>query len=212
MSEYFEGFGNTLGFGERPAIIVVDFINAFTDPSCQLGSDLSQQLQSTKELLTLARRQNIPIIFTTVEYEKHLVDGGLFVKKVPALTILMEGSHYSEIDTCLEKRDDEVLIKKKFASAFFGTSLSSMLTSLKVDTLLITGCTTSGCIRATAVDAMQYGFYSIVVEECVGDRSASAHKASLSDIHTKYGDVIKLKQAKDYMNHLGGKGYVPSSS
>ena len=212
MSEYFEGFGNTLGFGERPAIIVVDFINAFTDPSCQLGSDLSQQLQSTKELLTLARRQNIPIIFTTVEYEKHLVDGGLFVKKVPALTILREGSHYSEIDTCLEKRDDEVLIKKKFASAFFGTSLSSMLTSLKVDTLLITGCTTSGCIRATAVDAMQYGFYSIVVEDCVGDRSASAHKASLSDIHTKYGDVIKLEQAKDYMNHLGGKANVPSSS
>lgn len=212
MLEYFEGFGNTLGFGERPAIIVVDFINAFTDPSCQLGSDLSQQLQSTKELLTLARSYNIPIIFTTVEYEPHLVDGGLFVKKIPALTILKEGSHYCEIDTCLEKRDDEVLIKKKFASAFFGTSLSSMLTSLKVDTLLITGCTTSGCIRATAVDAMQYGLYGIVVEECVGDRSASAHKASLSDIHTKYGDVIKLEQVKDYMNHLGGKAHVPSSS
>lgn len=212
MSENFEGFGKRIGFGLRPAIIVIDFIHAFTDENHLLGSNYETQLEATQQLLQRARSQCIPIIFTTVQYEKHLLDGAHFVKKIPALTALIEGSKDVEINPLLERQSTEPLIVKKFASAFFGTSLSSVLTSLNVDTLILVGCTTSGCVRATAVDSIQHGYYTIVPHECVGDRSPSAHQASLYDIQTKYGDVVSLQEVQHYfLNRQEENGDVSSS-
>lgn len=203
MSQSFEGFGDLSGFGIRPAIIVVDYINGFTDPASALGSDLTSQLEATKTLLDYARRKNIPIAFTTVIYEPHFRDGGYFIQKVPALKLLTADSKWVKVDERLERDESsEPLIVKKFASSFFGTHLHSFLTSERVDTAIITGCTTSGCVRATAVDALQYGYRVVVPEECVGDRSMEAHKANLYDIQTKYGDVTSLEIVVDYINQL----------
>ncbi|MFT9846261.1 isochorismatase family protein [Aneurinibacillus sp. REN35] len=203
MHETFAGFGHASGFGTRPCVIVVDFITGFTDPRCELGSDYTRELAATLRLLEAARQNNVLVVFTTVVYEAHLRDGGHFIKKVPALKALTEGSAWSTIDPSL-KRDEmnEPLITKKFASSFFGTHLHSLLTSEGVDTTLITGCTTSGCVRATVVDALQYGYRVVVPKECVGDRSPSAHQANLYDIRTKYGDVVNLDTAVQYLHTI----------
>ncbi|MFJ7640228.1 isochorismatase family protein [Peribacillus sp. NPDC046944] len=203
MSQSFEGFGDSSGFGSRPAIIVVDFIKGFTDTASALGSDLTSQLEATKKLLYHARSKAIPIVFTTVNYEPHFRDGGYFIKKVPALKLLTADSKWVNVDEKLERDEkSEPLIVKKFASSFFGTHLHSFLTSERVDTAIIVGCTTSGCVRATAVDALQYGFRVVVPEACVGDRSIEAHKANLYDIQTKYGDVTSLEVVIDYISQL----------
>lgn len=207
MSNTFEGFGGSSGFGDNPAIIVVDFINGFTNPASPLGYDFTSQLESTKILLNLARQQPIPIAFTTVVYEPHYKDGGFFIKKVPALKVLTEDSDLICVDEFLE-RDvrTEPLVVKKFASSFFGTHLHSFLTSERVDTVIVVGCTTSGCVRATVVDALQLGYRVVVPEECVGDRSIEAHKANLYDIQTKYGDVTSLGNVLNYINQLSIRG------
>lgn len=203
MSQSFEGFGSSSGFGKNPAIIVVDFIEGFTDPTSKLGSDLTNQLEATKKLLDIAREKSIPIIFTTVIYEFHYRDGGYFIKKIPALKELTADSKWVNVDARLERKEkSEPLIIKKFASSFFGTHLHSYLTSERVDTTIIVGCTTSGCVRATAVDALQNGYQVIVPEECVGDRSNEAHKANLYDIQTKYADVTSIELTIDYLNQL----------
>ena len=212
MTENFEGFGKMVGFGLRPAMIVIDFIRGFTDENHLLGSNYETQLVATKHLLQNARSCNIPIIFTTVQYEGHLLDGAHFVKKIPALNTLIEGSKDVELDPLLERQSNEPLIVKKFASAFFGTSLASMLTSLNIDTLILVGCTTSGCVRATAVDSIQHGYYTIIPQECVGDRSPSAHEASLYDIQTKYGDVVSLQEVLHYFMNRQEENRDVSSS
>ena len=199
--ERFEGFGSSSGAGKRPCILVVDFIKGFTDPGCQLGSDYTKELANTKLLLDSARKQQIPVLFTTVMYEPHFRDAGHFIQKVPALRVLTEGSEWTKLDPRLERREDaEPLIVKKFASAFFGTHLHSILTSEGVDTVIVTGCTTSGCVRATAVDALQHGYRVLVPEQCVGDRSQSAHRANLYEMQTKYADVVSVERVLDYLN------------
>lgn len=204
-TDQFEGFGHSSGMGKSPAIIVIDFMKGFTDSSSPLGAELTKELVATKELLDEARKNDVPIIFTTVIYEKHFKDGAHFIEKIPALKCLVEGSKWVEIDPRLERDDaQEPLIIKKFASAFFGTSLSSLLAYEQVDTVILTGCTTSGCVRATAVDALQHGFKVIVPEACVGDRSEKAHQANLYDIQTKYGDVVELETVKNYLSNLKG--------
>lgn len=203
--EKFEGFGEKSGIGEKIAIIVIDFMKAFTNISSPLGSNFDYQIEQTKKLLDIAREKSIPIIFTTVAYEPSFVDGAHFIKKIPALKELTIGSEASEIDERLERRiQSEPLLIKKFASAFFGTNLFTLLTYFKVDTVIITGCSTSGCVRATAVDALQYGFRVIVPEDCVGDRSEYAHKANLYDIQTKYGDVVHSKDIITFINNEKG--------
>ncbi|AQQ54739.1 isochorismatase family protein [Planococcus lenghuensis] len=206
----FEGFGNATGMGNRPAIIVIDFMDGFTDPQSPLGADFDNEVKATKELLDAARKSGVPIIFTTVIYEEHFQDGAYFVKKIPALKILKEDSDWVKIDSRLERsQTKEPLIVKKFASAFFGTNLSSLLSYHRVDTAILTGCTTSGCVRATAVDALQHGYRVVIPEECVGDRSQKAHEANLYDIQTKYGDVVQLEDLKKYfLNMKGDKRYV----
>jgi nicotinamidase-related amidase len=199
------GFGGRVGFGKRPALLIIDFINAFTDLSSPLASDLNAPVEATRKLLAVARPRGIPIFFTTVQYDEGFADAGVFIKKVPSLAVLKAGSPMVEIDERLKPQPGEHVIVKKYASAFFGTSLWSTLTAERVDTVLIAGCTTSGCVRASAVDACQTGFHTIVVEEAVGDRAALPHQANLFDIDAKYGDVVSLETALTYLGKIAEK-------
>ena len=196
------GFGRPLGFGDSPAIVVIDFIRAFTDPSYDVGSDLDKGVAATFRLLQCARSTNIDVIFTTTAYHEGDREARFFHGKIPALQDLRLGSRAVEVDSRLGPLATETLLVKKFASAFFGTALHSQLTVNRIDTLLITGCTTSGCVRATAVDALQYGFRPIVILECVGDRAEAPHEANLFDIESKYGDVVSLDEALAYLRSL----------
>lgn len=200
-AEFFEarGFGVTIGFGERPALIVIDMINAFTDPDMPLGSDLSAVIGELTTVLQDARAAGIPIIYTTVSYSESLVDAGVWYRKQKALTTLKEGTPAVEVDDRLAAAPGEQLLVKKYASSFFGTDLASRLTSLGIDTLLITGCTTSGCVRATAVDAVQLGFRPMVIREAVGDRSPAAHDQALFDLQQKYADVVAVADVVAYL-------------
>ena len=197
-----KGLGESVGFGQRPAIVVVDFIKSFTDPASPLGSNLDAEVEATARLLALARRKRLPTVFTTVAYDPNLREAGVFVKKLPALKLLVRGSEAVEVDPRLGMLPDEHLIVKSYASAFFGTALGSLLVSQGVDTVVVTGCTTSGCVRATAVDAMQHGFRTIVPRQCVGDRAEKPHEANLFDINAKYGDVVDLDEVLGYLNSL----------
>jgi maleamate amidohydrolase len=194
------GFGNKVGFGERPALLVIDFIKGFTDTACPLGSNLDTEISATKQLLDSFRSHNLPVHFTTTAYDDAMVSAGVFVKKVPSLSHLKFGSNWIEIDDRLTPITGEVVWTKQYASAFFGTSLASALSAQKIDTLIITGCTTSGCVRASAVDSCQNGLLTNVVRECVGDRSVSAHEANLNDLDAKYADVVSLKEVEDYLS------------
>lgn len=196
------GFASRVGFGERPALLVIDFIKGFTDTTCPLGSNLDAEVEATKKLLDLFRSKNLPIHFTTTAYDNAMVSAGVFVKKVPSLAHLKQGSPWIEIDDRLAPISGEVVWAKQYASAFFGTALASSLAAQKVDTLIVTGCTTSGCVRASAVDSCQHGLRTIVVREAVGDRSASAHEANLFDLDAKYADVCGLEETMDYLNKL----------
>lgn len=199
-----KGLAGRVGFGRRPAVIVVDFIVGFTDESSPLASDLAQELTATSELLTAARDRSLPVFFTTTAYDAEMSEAGLFPLKVPSLRTLIRGSRWVEIDPRLNRHPAERLIEKCYASAFFGTPLADELQAAEVDTLIVTGCTTSGCVRATVVDALQHGFRAIVPKECVGDRSPEQHAANLVDIDGKYGDVVSLTDVIDYFDSLAG--------
>lgn len=196
------GIGERVGFGRRPAVLVVDFLLGFTNPESPLGSDLDAEVEATNRLLSAARRRRVPLVFSVTTYDSSLTDAGLFLAKVPSLAVLRRGERWAEIDPRLAPRTGETVIEKRYASAFFGTPLASTLTALGVDTILLTGCTTSGCIRATAVDALQHGFRAIVPRECVGDRAPEPHEANLLDIDSKYGDVVDLEVALAYVESL----------
>lgn len=194
-----QGFGERVGFGRRPALIVIDMIRAFTDPSSPLGAPMEAQLEAIRKLLQIARPRCLPVYFLAVAYDDGLRDAGVWSRKISSLSWLAAGSKWVEVDPSLGRREDEAVIVKKYASAFFGTDLVSRLVSRGVDTVLLTGCTASGCIRATAVDACSYGFHTIVVDEAVGDRAELPRLANLFDIDAKYGDVVSLEDAIDYL-------------
>jgi len=191
--------GESVTMGSRPAVLVVDFSCGFTDPECTLGSDLTPQVEATSRLLDAAREKGLPVIFTTIGFEPSLKDGGLWLKKVPALGDLQLGGHWVEIDPRLEPRPDETVIVKKGASAFFGTNLAAILISQGIDSVILCGATTSGCIRATAIDLVQYGYPTLVPRECVGDRAQAPHDANMFDIQAKYADVVSLDEALAYV-------------
>ena len=191
--------GESVTLGSRPAVLVVDFSCGFTDPSCALGSELTAEVESTKRLLDVARAKGLPVIFTSIGFEPSLKDGGLWLQKVPALGDLQLGGRWVEIDPRLEPREDETIVLKKGASAFFGTNLASILVSQQVDSVILCGATTSGCIRATAIDLLQYGCPTLVPRECVGDRAQAPHEANLFDIQAKYADVVPLEDALAYL-------------
>ncbi len=195
-----KGLGGRMGFGTRPAIVVVDLIKGFTSSESPFGSDLDSQVQATRQLLDVARRRGFPVIYSTIAYDASLRDAGLWLRKIASNKWLVEGSEWVELDPRLERQQGEILLLKKYASCFFGTDLSSQLQALGVDTAVITGCTTSGCVRATAVDACSSGLHTIVVEDAVGDRARLPHLAALFDIDSKYGDVMSLADTVDQLD------------
>jgi nicotinamidase-related amidase len=199
------GLGQSVTLGSRPAVLVIDFSCGFTDPECSLGSDCTAAVEQTKRVLDVAREKGFPVIFTTIGFEPSLKDGGLWMQKAPALADLQIGGKWVDIDPRLEPRDDETVVMKKGASGFFGTNLASILVSQGVDSVVLCGATTSGCVRATAVDLLQYGWPTIVPRECVGDRAQAPHDANLFDIQAKYADVVPVEDALAYLESVPGK-------
>lgn len=196
-------FDGRIGFGNKPAILVVDFINAYiVDSSPLYAPDVVAAIGHTAPLLSLARQKNVPVIYTKVLYNKNFKDGGIFIQKVPVLKKMVEGEPLAEIVSDISPHESDIVIIKQYASAFFGTSLAATLTSMGIDTLILTGCSTSGCIRASAVDGMQYGFRVIVPRECVGDRHSAPHEANLFDINSKYGDVVSKDEVMEYLKNI----------
>jgi nicotinamidase-related amidase len=188
-----------LGLGRRPAVMVVDFIEGFTNPKSPLSGSWDREIKHTSELLACAREAGVPAIFSIVEFNPSDLATSLLYAKTPRIGILLKGSEWTAVDRRLAPATGDLIVSKKHGSAFFGTSLASQLQLMNVDTLLICGCVTSGCVRATAVDASQCGFRPAVVGEAVGDRSPLAHEANLIDIDQRYGDVIGLQSALDYL-------------
>jgi nicotinamidase-related amidase len=198
------GFGIKIGFGERPALMIIDMVKGFTDPSMPLGAKLDDELEAQKPLVAVAHERNIPVIFTTVTYdEPDIQDAGIWALKQKGARTLTAGSEAVKVDPRLDKRPADLLLVKKYASCFFGTDLVPRLNARRIDTLILTGCTTSGCVRATAVDAVQNGFRPMVVREAVGDRSVAAHEQSLFDLNAKYADVVSLDETLQYLKTVG---------
>lgn len=192
---------NSIGLGKKPAVIIVDIINGFTDEACALGSDNSDVVAANIAILKAARAANLPIFFmTTVYYNEE--QANVFRKRVPALNLLVPSSPWIEIDPALGRRDSEVIIEKQWASAFYKTSLGEQLQDLGVDSLVITGLTTSGCVRASVVDGLQYNYSVVVPRQAVGDRNKQAHEANLHDMHAKYADVVDIQEVLAYISDI----------
>jgi nicotinamidase-related amidase len=203
------GLGASVTLGSRPAVLVIDFSCGFTDPACALGSDLTPQVEATRRLLDVARDKGLPVVFTTIGFDASLKDGGLWLQKVPTLGDLQLGGPWVEIDERLGRREGETVIVKKGASGFFGTNLASVLVSQGVDSVVLCGATTSGCVRATAIDLLQYGWPTIVPRECVGDRAQAPHDANLFDIQAKYADVVSVEDAIAYVESVAQPAGAP---
>lgn len=204
QSNYTGVFESRIGFGQRPALILIDFVEAYFAPGSPLYANVSVALNAAIELRAAARKAGVPVIYTNVEYHPSMRDGGRFAQKVAALSSFVRGNPMGEWADGLEPAEDELVISKQYASAFFGTSLASTLIAAGHDSLIISGLSTSGCVRATCVDACQHGFIPIVVEDAVGDRHKDVHRANLFDMNAKYGDVVSLAEACEHFTHLGG--------
>jgi maleamate amidohydrolase len=202
-SANYEGvWDSRLGFGKKSAILVIDLLQGYTTKGSALyAPGVVECVKEVPEVLDLAREKGVAIIHTRVLYNpESYEDGGMWVRKAPVLKDLVPGNPYADFCPEVVPAKGETVIVKNYASVFFGTSLTSMLVARGVDTVIIVGCTTSGCVRASAVDAVQYGFRPIVVRECVGDRHEGPHTANLFDIDAKYGDVVSKSEVLDYLN------------
>ena len=190
-------WGNRIGFGKKPAVILIDFMKAYTTEGAPLfAPGVVAAVARTPALLASARDAGIPVIHTNILYHApNCADGGIWVKKAPVMAAMVAGNPLAEFCDGVEPLPGEPVFTKQYASAFFGTSLAPMLHAEGIDTVVLAGCSTSGCVRATAVDAVQYGFRTIVVRDCVGDRHDGPHEANLFDIDSKYGDVVTLDEA-----------------
>ncbi len=202
LENYKQAYDNSLGFGNRPALILVDFVQAYFDESCELYADIEDEFESALRIREIAKLKGIPIFLTNVVYQSGGVDGGIFYKKVKPLRHFQSGQAMGAWPKGLVPSADETVISKQYPSAFFGTSLSATLTAMNLDSLIITGLTTSGCIRATCVDCVSNGFIPIVVADACGDRHEDPHQANLFDMNAKYADVISEQQVLDYLNTL----------
>ena len=197
-----KGFGQKFEYGTNPAVVVIDFSCGFTDPACALGADMTDAVLATKRLLDAARAQGLLVVYTTIGFDESGKDGALWLKKVPKLGDLELGGKWIEIDPRLEPRPDEPILLKKGASGFFGTNLASVLTAQRIDTVVLCGATTSGCVRATAVDLLQHGWPGLVPRDCVADRAQAPHEANLFDIQAKYADVVSVEEAIAYVQSV----------
>jgi nicotinamidase-related amidase len=196
------GFGQPIRRGTRPALIVVDLSRGFTEPEFPTGADLSSQVAGTARLIEAMRAKARPILFTVITFQPNLRDAGAWLDKFPGARGLIEGTPAGDLDPRLPVTADDTVIVKKGASAFFGTSLAAMLAAEQVDTTIVCGATTSGCVRASVVDSVQYGFQTLVVGECCGDRAQGPHEANLFDMQAKYADVIGLDETLEYIAGL----------
>ncbi|HEX6249258.1 MAG TPA: isochorismatase family protein [Nocardioidaceae bacterium] len=194
-----EGFAGELRPGSRPAVLAIDLMRAYFDPASPLCLPSRDCLASAARVLAAARSSGVPVIHTRVEYAKDGSDGGVFVRKVGALRHLYGGGPMSELMPEVAPAEDELVITKQYASAFFGTSLASTLVARGVDTVVLVGVSTSGCIRATGVDAVQHGFIPLVVRDAVADRTPETHDANLFDLQAKYAEVVDEKTAVAYL-------------
>lgn len=206
LSQNYKGaFGKRIGYGKSPALIMIDFVEAYFDRGCALFADARPALDSALRLQAAARAADVPVIYTNVVYNKSALNGGRFYQKSMTLHNFIEGSPMGAWPEGLVPADDELVISKQYPSAFFGTSLASTLTTLGIDTLIHTGVSTSGCVRATCVDCCSYGFIPIIVRDAVGDRHPAPHEANLFDMDAKYGDVVSEAEVMTYLQTLGTK-------
>jgi maleamate amidohydrolase len=197
------GYHNAVGTGQKPAIVVIDFSNAFTRGASDFpGGDFAAEIAQTRRLLEAARERDLPIFYTTIAYANPEKESGFWGKKVPWLSRCQLGSDAVAIDAVLDPRPDEAVIVKKFPSAFFETGLQERLQALGVDTIVLAGCTTSVCVRATAVDAMQRNFHTLVAAEAVGDFDPGLHAVHLRDLDARYADVMSVDDILDYFRSL----------
>lgn len=188
------------GFGSRPCVLVVDFQYGMTDPACPLGAELSEPIERTRVLLEAARAHGVPIVYARVAFREDLADAGLFLQKVPALGWLKQGSRWVEIDERVAPAPEDYILTKRHSSAFIGTEFQQVLQTMGIDTIINVGCSTSGCVRQSAVDANAYGFRSVVVSDAVGDRSRAQHEANLVDMDGKYADVVTSEAVLEYFS------------
>lgn len=202
-SNYAGVFEGRIGFGQKPALILIDFVAAYFAEDSPLHADVGPALDNALKLREAARAAGALVIYTNVEFHPSMVDGGRFAQKIGALASFVRGNPLGAWAAGLEPGEDELVISKQYASAFFGTSLASTLTASGIDSLVIAGLSTSGCVRATCVDACQHGFIPIVVEEAVGDRHEDVHRANLFDMNAKYGDVVSMGEALAHFASLG---------
>ena len=189
------------GLGKHPALLVVDIINSFTDPDCPLGSEAGDVVEANRQLLHVFREKQLPVVFTTVVYHDES-QARVFRDRIPALDILEPGTHWVVVDPRLKPRSDELVIEKQWASGFFKTCLDEYLKEQGVDSLVITGLTTSGCVRATAVDGLQHDYKVVIPAQAVGDRNQDAHRANLFDLNAKYADVLDLYRVLEIIGKL----------
>ena len=191
------GFHGSLDFGRRAALIIIDVVRAYLDPACSLyaGAMAQQALMSNIRLRAAAEKAGVPVVFTAVTYAEDGRNGGLFFKKVPALKAFLPGSPFAEFPQDLQPDPGDILVTKQYASAFFGTSLASTLHAMGVDTVFLTGYSTSGCVRASTLDALQYGFIPFVIRDACADRADGPHESNLFDLQAKYAEVISEDQA-----------------
>lgn len=201
-ANYSAAFGASLAPGQRPALLLIDFVAAYFDPGCELYAKVDAALASALRVRDAARLKQVPVIYTNVRYQAGGADGGIFFRKIRPLRHFVAGNRLGNWVDGLEPHENEIVVTKQYASAFFGTSLAATLTSLSVDTVILTGLTTSGCIRASCVDAISCGFIPIVVADACGDRHPEPHRANLFDMNAKYADVISESDAVKYLNDL----------
>ena len=202
LANYKRAYNTRVGFGTRPALILIDFCQAYFEPSCDLFADVDDAIESALRVRAAAREAGIPVILTNVVYHPSAIDGGRFFEKAAPLKNFLKGSPMGAFGPGLVPHDDELVVSKQYPSAFFGTSLASTLTSQGIDSVLLTGLTTSGCVRATCIDAMSHGFRTAVVAEACGDRHAAPHEANLFDMNAKYADVVSEEEVLAFLAGL----------
>ena len=199
-------FGNYLAFGHYPALLVIDLIEGFVAQDGPFYTPgIENTCQNVRILMDAFRKHNFPIAHTTVEYQENGLDGGIFVEKIPALRKLVKGSRWTQFSDRVAPDSRGIIVSKRYASAFFGTHLAASLTAQRVDSLVIVGVSTSGCVRASVVDALQYGYRTIVVADCVIDVDQESHRSNLRDIQRKYGEVLNLEQVLEIIRSLRAK-------
>lgn len=202
LANYKKAYDNRVGFGQRPALLLIDFCQAYFEPGNALYSEVEDALESALRVRAAARAARVPVVLTNVAYHPSGIDGGRFFEKAMPLKNFTCGNPMGAWGPGLAPFDDELVVSKQYPSAFFGTSLASTLTAAGIDSVILTGLTTSGCVRASCVDAMSHGFRTAVVAEACGDRHAAPHEANLFDMNAKYADVVSEAEVVAFLEGL----------